>query len=138
MVVVPVSAQDEQRHKEIFTSTVRPLAPASVAQGAPRWNSTIGWRRASPHPSHHERGAVPRRIKFFVGGGVAAFVLAVVTVAAVLIFNVDSSPWLMAPAVRCALSPVPKLRSTVPCWALTSCWPAWTRYWICRRCGRNG
>ena len=31
--------------------------------------------------------AVPRRIKFFVGGGVAAFVLAVVAVAAVLIFN---------------------------------------------------
>ena len=116
-----------------------PAGSSAVAQGAPRCGTAPSDRR-SGHP-HQVTMNVAGTSAYQVlrGGGVAAFVLAVVAVAAVLIFNARQLAWLMAPAARCALSPVPKLRSTVPCWALTSCcWPAWTGYWICRRCGRNG
>ena len=51
MVVVPVSAQDEQRRKEILTSTVLPRwLQRCGARCAQVWNSTIGPARGIPVP----------------------------------------------------------------------------------------
>ena len=51
MVVVPVSAQDEQRRKEILTSTVLPRwLQRCGARCAQVWNSTIGPARGIPAP----------------------------------------------------------------------------------------
>ncbi|WP_084601049.1 TRAP transporter substrate-binding protein [Acidovorax temperans] len=51
MVVVPVSAQDEQRRQEILTSTVLPRwLQRCGARCAQVWNSTIGPARGIPAP----------------------------------------------------------------------------------------
>ena len=51
MVDVPVSAQDEQRRKEILTSTVLPRwLQRCGARCAQVWNSTIGPARGIPVP----------------------------------------------------------------------------------------